>query len=155
MESLHEMISMPPPINWLSRLRQGNAGLRRSRFLQTILRAGPSSSQQNGSHCRLHAALRFLTVRKRKYIRERRSSSGLFETRQELKTPVSFESSPLLIPQQGNRQLKASTQINLFTQKSVKLVRERINYLPNERINYLPQQVTKHDSRLSEHRLPR
>jgi hypothetical protein len=33
---------------------------------------------------------------------------------------VSFESSPLPIPQQGNRQLKASTQTNLPTQKSVK-----------------------------------
>lgn len=55
--SHHEMISMPPPINrgyhdcgW------SNAGLRRSQFLQTILRGGLSSRQQSGSHCQCPAA---------------------------------------------------------------------------------------------------
>ena len=150
------MISMPPPINrgyhdcgW------SNAGLRRSRFLQTILRADPSSSQQSGSHCRFPAAPLPLPPENENTLENGAAFKVNLRVVGFRRLLLPFESSPLLIPHQGNRQLKASTQINMFTQKSVKLVRERINYLPNERINYLPQQVTKHDSRLSEHRLPR
>lgn len=62
----------------------------------------------------------FPARRKTKYLRERRSISGQFESRRVSKTPVSFKSSPLPSPQQGNRQLKASTQTNLPAQKSVK-----------------------------------
>ena len=41
----------------LSRLRLKQCRLRRSQFLQTILRGGLSSRQQSGSHCRCPAAL--------------------------------------------------------------------------------------------------